>query len=55
MNNNNTQNHTNGKGDKPRNCFSRKFKDNYDEINWGRKENKNEKNNLIDKNEQINQ
>lgn len=23
-----------GKGDKPRNCFSKKFKDNYDEINW---------------------
>lgn len=23
-----------GKGDKPRNCFSKKFKDNYDAINW---------------------
>ena len=23
-----------GKGDKPRNCFSRSFKDNYDEIDW---------------------
>jgi hypothetical protein len=23
-----------GKGDKPRNCFSKKFKDNYDEIDW---------------------
>ena len=23
-----------GKGSKPRNCFSKKFKDNYDEINW---------------------
>ena len=23
-----------GKGDKPRNCFSKKFKDNYDLINW---------------------
>ena len=27
---------SNGKGDSPRNCFSRKFKDNYDAINWGR-------------------
>jgi hypothetical protein len=24
----------NGKGDKPRNCFSRQFKDNYESINW---------------------
>lgn len=24
----------NGKGDKPRNCFSDEFKDNYDLINW---------------------
>ncbi len=24
-----------GKGDKPRNCFSKTFKDNYNEINWG--------------------
>lgn len=23
-----------GKGDKPRNCFSKKFKDNYDLIKW---------------------
>lgn len=27
----------NGKGDKPRNCFSRQFKNNYDAINWGSK------------------
>lgn len=27
---------SNGKGDVPRNCFSKKFKDNYDSINWGR-------------------
>lgn len=26
-----------GKGDKPRNCFSNNFKDNYDNINWGKK------------------
>ncbi len=23
-----------GKGDKPRNCFSLNFRDNYDKINW---------------------
>jgi len=27
---------TSGKGDKPRNCFSSKFKNNYDEIHWGK-------------------
>lgn len=25
-----------GKGSKPRNCFSKNFKSNYDEINWGK-------------------
>ena len=25
-----------GKGDSPRNCFSNKFRSNYDDINWGR-------------------
>ena len=25
-----------GKGSKPRNCFSKDFKDNYDSINWNR-------------------
>jgi hypothetical protein len=29
-----------GKGDAPRNCFSKKFKDNYDLINWGNKNKK---------------
>ncbi len=29
-----------GKGDKPRNCFSKRFRDNYDEINWGGTESK---------------
>jgi len=29
-----------GKGDKPRNCFSKKFKDNFDNINWSTKEDK---------------
>jgi len=31
-----------GKGDKPRSCFSKVYKDNYDDINWGAKR-KNEK------------
>lgn len=31
-----------GKGDRPRNCFSQKYRDNYDGINWNKK---NEKNN----------
>jgi len=26
-----------GKGDKPRNCFSKKYKDNYSKINWNNK------------------
>ena len=26
-----------GKGDKPRNCFSSGYKDNYEAINWGKK------------------
>lgn len=25
-----------GKGDKPRNCFSKKFKNNFDLIDWSR-------------------
>jgi hypothetical protein len=36
------QNHNNlstaGKGDKPRSCFSQEYRDNYDSINWNRKE-----------------
>jgi len=27
----------NGKGDVPRNCFSKQFKDNYETINWSKK------------------
>lgn len=27
----------NGKGDSPRNIFSKKFKSNYDKINWKKK------------------
>lgn len=29
-----------GKGDKPRNCFSKQYKDNYDLIDWNHKEDK---------------
>jgi hypothetical protein len=29
-----------GKGDKPRNCFSHRFKENYNSINWSDKKDK---------------
>jgi hypothetical protein len=29
-----------GKGDKPRNCFSHKFKENYDSIKWSEENDK---------------
>ena len=29
-----------GKGDKPRNCFSNRFKENYDSINWSQEKDK---------------
>ena len=29
-----------GKGDKPRNCFSDRFKKNYDSINWSEEKDK---------------
>lgn len=29
-----------GKGDKPRNCFSKEFRKNYDEINWSKNDSK---------------
>ena len=32
-----------GKGDKPRSCFSKQFKSNYDEINWDKKRVKRDK------------
>jgi hypothetical protein len=31
-----------GKGDKPRNCFSQKYRDNYDSIDWNKKNDKNQ-------------
>lgn len=34
-----------GKGDKPRNCFSKQFKDNYDLIDWSKSKKENDKNN----------
>lgn len=37
-----------GKGDSPRNCFSKKFKENYDQIDWGERKTK-IKNNFIQK------
>ena len=38
---------TNGKGDKPRNCFSSNFKNNYDQINWKKTKKKNKANKKI--------
>lgn len=32
-----------GKGDSPRNCFSKQFKNNYDSINWNRNKEKKKK------------
>lgn len=31
----NNQNTGAGKGDKPRNCFSKQYRDNYNSIKWG--------------------
>ena len=31
-----------GKGDTPRNCFSKKYRDNYDLIDWNKKNEKNQ-------------
>jgi hypothetical protein len=33
-----------GKGDRPRNCLSQEFKNNYEQINWGKKKNPKQKN-----------
>jgi hypothetical protein len=33
----NLNNNSAGKGDKPRNCFSQKYRDNYDSIIWNKK------------------
>jgi len=38
-----------GKGSKPRSCFSKKFKDNFDQINWASKEGKEIRNYTVKK------
>lgn len=35
-----------GKGDKPRNCFSQTYRDNYDSIDWYTPKNDKDKNNI---------
>jgi hypothetical protein len=46
------QNNQAGKGDNPRNCFSQKYRDNFDSINWNKKQKKeNEK--IIDSTDAI--
>jgi len=43
MENANTENRKKsqaGKGSKPRNCFSKKFRDNWSQINWSKKNKK---------------
>jgi len=43
-----------GKGSKPRSCFSKKFKDNFDAIeNWASKENKEIRNYTVKKGKKI--
>lgn len=37
-----------GKGDKPRSCFSQKYRDNYESINWNKKNEKNQINIDVD-------
>ena len=36
----NINNNQAGKGDKPRNCFSKEFKRNFDQVNWGKNKSK---------------
>jgi hypothetical protein len=36
----NLNNNSAGKGDKPRNCFSQQYRDNYDSIDWNKKNGK---------------
>lgn len=42
-----------GKGDKPRSCFSKKFKDNFDVINWAAAEGKELRNYTVKKGKKI--
>lgn len=43
MNEKNNSVPQNGKGDSPRNIFSKKFRDNYDRIKWGKSKKKKKK------------
>lgn len=42
-----------GKGDKPRNCFSKNFKSNYDKINWATLEGREIRNYTVKKGKKI--
>ena len=42
-----------GKGSKPRNCFSKKFKDNFDQIYWSTKEGSEIRNYILKKGKKI--
>jgi len=42
-----------GKGSKPRNCFSKKFKQNFDEIAWETKKGLELRNYILKKNKKI--
>lgn len=42
-----------GKGSKPRNCFSQKFKQNFDEISWDSKNNQEVRNYIKKKGKKI--
>ncbi len=43
-----------GKGDKPRSCFSKKFKDNFDQIqNWASKNSQEIRNYIVKKGKKI--
>lgn len=42
-----------GKGSRPRNCFSKQFKKNFDDINWATKESKEIRNHTFKKGKKI--
>lgn len=42
-----------GKGSKPRSCFSKEFKNNYESINWVTKENREIRNYTVKKGKKI--
>lgn len=44
---NKDNNHQAGKGDSPRNCFSEKYRINYENIKWNKKNDKNQINTNI--------